>query len=65
LVAATALSTPLAAAEARQRLGIRMTAVPARSVGASTLGVMPYAVDPKAADRLWSLSEQLTGVALV
>ncbi len=42
-----------------------MTAVPARSVGASTLGVMPYAVDPKAADRLWSLSEQLTGVALV
>ncbi|CAI6050736.1 oxidoreductase [Cohnella sp. JJ-181] len=25
-------------------------------------GVMPYAVDPKAADRLWSLSEQLVGL---
>ncbi len=25
-------------------------------------GVMPYAVDPEAADRLWSLSEQLTGL---
>jgi len=27
-------------------------------------GVMPYAVDPEAADRLWSLSEQLTGATL-
>jgi len=36
-----------------------------RQVGSRPLGVMPYAVDPKAADRLWSLSEQLTGVALV
>lgn len=25
-------------------------------------GVMPYAIDPKAADRLWSLSEQLIGL---
>ncbi len=27
-------------------------------------GVMPYAVDAEAADRLWSLSEQLTGATL-
>jgi hypothetical protein len=27
-------------------------------------GVMPYAVDAHAADRLWSLSEQLTGATL-
>ena len=26
-------------------------------------GVMPYAVDPEAADRLWDLSERLTGTA--
>jgi hypothetical protein len=26
------------------------------------VGVMPYAVDPKTADRLWNLSEQLLGV---
>ncbi|MDB5774258.1 MAG: oxidoreductase [Herbaspirillum sp.] len=25
-------------------------------------GVMPYAVDPAAADRLWSLSERLLGL---
>jgi len=30
-----------------------------RQVGSIPLGVMPYAVDPEAADRLWSLSEQL------
>jgi len=29
-------------------------------VGAMSLGVMSYAVDPDAAERLWSLSEQLT-----
>ncbi|MET3528481.1 oxidoreductase [Phenylobacterium koreense] len=27
-------------------------------------GVMPYAVDPEAADRLWMLSEEITGVSL-
>ena len=27
-------------------------------------GVMPYAVDPEAADRLWALSEETTGVRL-
>jgi hypothetical protein len=27
-------------------------------------GVLPYAVDPKAADRLWTLSEQLLGPKL-
>jgi len=32
-----------------------------RRVGSMALGVMPYAVDPVAADRLWSLSEQLLG----
>ena len=32
-----------------------------RRVGSMALGVMPYAVNPAAADRLWSLSEQLTG----
>lgn len=32
-----------------------------RQVGSMPLGVMPYAVDPEAADRLWSLSEQLLG----
>jgi hypothetical protein len=30
-----------------------------RRVGSKSLGVMPYAVDPEAADRLWRLSEQL------
>jgi NAD(P)-dependent dehydrogenase (short-subunit alcohol dehydrogenase family) len=30
-----------------------------REMGSRPLGVMPYAVDPEAADRLWSLSEQL------
>ena len=28
-------------------------------VGSMSLGVMPYAVDPKSADLLWSLSERL------
>jgi len=37
----------------------------ANPIGSMALGVMPHAVDPQAADRLWSLSEQLTGVALV
>jgi hypothetical protein len=27
-----------------------------------SLGVMHYAVDPEAADRLWNLSEQLLGL---
>jgi NAD(P)-dependent dehydrogenase (short-subunit alcohol dehydrogenase family) len=27
-------------------------------------GVMPYAVDPEAADRLWALSEETTGVRI-
>ncbi len=31
-----------------------------RSTG--TLGVMPYAIDPEAAERLWTLSEQLLGI---
>lgn len=35
--------------------------VPATSQG---LGVRPYAIDPDLADRLWALSEQMTGVAL-
>ena len=26
-------------------------------------GVMPYAIDPEAADRLWALSEEITGVS--
>ena len=26
-------------------------------------GVMPYAIDPDAADRLWALSEEITGVS--
>jgi NAD(P)-dependent dehydrogenase (short-subunit alcohol dehydrogenase family) len=30
-----------------------------RPSGGTLLGVMPYAVDPKAAERLWALSEQL------
>ena len=34
----------------------------ARRLGSMALGVMPYAVDPEAADRLWSLSGQLTKV---
>lgn len=34
----------------------------ARRLGSMALGVMPHAVDPEAADRLWSLSEQLTNV---
>ena len=27
-------------------------------------GVMPYAIDPEAADRLWALSEEITGVSV-
>ena len=34
-----------------------------RQVGSRPLGVMPYAVDPSAAARLWTLSEQLTGTS--
>ena len=30
--------------------GVRLT---------GTLGVMPYAIDPESADRLWKLSERL------
>jgi NAD(P)-dependent dehydrogenase (short-subunit alcohol dehydrogenase family) len=30
-----------------------------RQVGSRSLGVMPYAVDPEAAERLWHLSERL------
>jgi NAD(P)-dependent dehydrogenase (short-subunit alcohol dehydrogenase family) len=33
-----------------------------RQVGSMSLGVMSYAVDPGAADRLWRLSEQLLGL---
>lgn len=39
--------------------------IAANPIGSMALGVMPHAVDPDAANRLWSLSEQLTGVALV
>ena len=35
----------------------------ANPIGSMALGVMPHAVDPQAADRLWSLSEQLLGRA--
>ena len=31
-------------------------------IGSMALGVMPHAVDTKAADRLWSLSEQMVGL---
>jgi NAD(P)-dependent dehydrogenase (short-subunit alcohol dehydrogenase family) len=34
----------------------------ANPIGSMALGVMPHAVDPDAADRLWSLSEQLLGL---
>jgi NAD(P)-dependent dehydrogenase (short-subunit alcohol dehydrogenase family) len=34
----------------------------ANPIGSMALGVMPHAVDPQAADRLWSLSEQLLGL---
>jgi hypothetical protein len=34
----------------------------AREVGSMALGVRPHAVDPLAADRLWSLSERLPGL---
>lgn len=30
----------------------------------SNVGVRPYAIDPRAAERLWSLSEELTGVTI-
>jgi hypothetical protein len=29
--------------------------------GSPPLGVMPHAVDPETAERLWRLSEELTG----
>lgn len=35
-----------------------------RRVGSMPLGVMSYAVDPEAADRLWNLSERLTGSSI-
>ena len=35
-----------------------------RPVGAGMVGVLPYAIDVEAAERLWTLSEQLTGVTL-
>jgi NAD(P)-dependent dehydrogenase (short-subunit alcohol dehydrogenase family) len=31
---------------------------------ASNVGVRPYAIDPEAAERLWTLSEELTGVKM-
>jgi len=31
----------------------------ANPIGSMALGVMPHAVDPQAAERLWTLSEQL------
>lgn len=34
----------------------------ANQFGSMALGVMPHAVDPQAANRLWSLSEQLLGL---
>jgi NAD(P)-dependent dehydrogenase (short-subunit alcohol dehydrogenase family) len=34
----------------------------ANQFGSMALGVMPHAVDPDAADRLWSMSEQMTGL---
>jgi NAD(P)-dependent dehydrogenase (short-subunit alcohol dehydrogenase family) len=33
----------------------------ANPIGSMALGVMPHAVDPQAAERVWSLSEQLLG----
>jgi hypothetical protein len=30
----------------------------------SNVGVRPYAIDPEAAERLWALSEELTGVKI-
>jgi hypothetical protein len=35
----------------------------ANPFGSMALGVMPHAVDPDAADRLWKLSEQLIGMS--
>jgi hypothetical protein len=32
-----------------------------RQLGSMPLGVMPYAVDPEAADRPWNVSERLIG----
>jgi hypothetical protein len=32
---------------------------------AGALGVYPYAVDPEAAEKLWTLSEELTGAQTV
>ena len=36
--------------------------IAANQFGSMALGVMPHAVDPQAADHLWSLSEQLLGL---
>ncbi len=44
--------------------GIDSTSQSSRAIrqgGSTPFGVMPYAIDPEAADRLWSLSEQLLG----
>jgi hypothetical protein len=34
-----------------------------RRTPATFMGVMPYAIDPEAAERLWNLSEKLTDTA--
>jgi len=34
----------------------------ANPIGSMALGVMPHAVDPQAADRLWRLSEEILGL---
>jgi NAD(P)-dependent dehydrogenase (short-subunit alcohol dehydrogenase family) len=37
--------------------------IAANQFGSMALGVMPHAVDPQAADRLWHVSEELLGLA--
>jgi hypothetical protein len=37
--------------------------IAANQFGSMALGVMPHAVDPQAADRLWRVSEELLGLA--
>jgi hypothetical protein len=46
---------------AEQEAEMRKTS---RPMGFRPLGVFPYAVDAAMADRLWQLSEELTGVAI-
>jgi hypothetical protein len=56
------LRVPSEILEERPILGGRHIAVPVPAEAIQLSGVRPWAIDPSAAERLWSLSEAWTGV---